>query len=75
MKVNKKKEVKSKKVKSSDAYKLEDNHPDHDKHLCHIVGLRNMKTVANLSKDAQYICIACGRAAKNMKNLCGPVKI
>lgn len=56
-------------------YKLDDWHPDHDKHLCHIVNLRNLKTAAKLSKDAQYICFLCGRAAKDEKNLCEPVKI
>jgi hypothetical protein len=53
---------------------LVDAHPDHDQHLCHIVGLRNMKTAGKLAKDAQYICFLCGRAAKNRKNLCEPVK-
>ena len=56
-------------------FELEDLHPDHDKHLCHISGLRNMKTVAMLAKDARYICFACGRAAKDLTNLCQPVKI
>ena len=53
--------------------RLGDAHPDHDRHLCHVVGLRNMKTAGRLAKDAQHICIICGRAAKNRKNLCEPV--
>jgi len=54
---------------------LSDLHPDHEKHLCHIVGLRNMRTVGTLAKDAQYLCAICGRAAKNRINLCEPAKI
>jgi hypothetical protein len=54
---------------------LSDLHPDHEKHLCHITGLRNMKTVGILAKDAQYVCAICGRAAKHAVNLCEPVKI
>ena len=54
---------------------LADYHPHHDSHLCKMVALRNMKTVATLSKDARYICFLCGRAAKNKKNLCEPVEI
>jgi len=59
----------------ADEIKLGDAHPDHDLHLCHIVGLRNMKTAARLSKGAQHICIICGRAAKDRRNLCEPAKI
>jgi len=64
-----------KKDPMADEIKLGDAHPDHDLHLCHIVGLRNMKTAGKLSKDAQYICIICGRAAKDRRNLCEPAKI
>jgi hypothetical protein len=56
-------------------FKLMDFHPDHEKHLCHITGLRNMKTVGALAKDAQYACAICGRAAKHAVNLCEPAKI
>jgi hypothetical protein len=56
-------------------YELLDLHPDHDKHLCHITNLRNMKTVGKLAKDAQFLCLACGRAAKDHENLCEPAKI
>jgi hypothetical protein len=56
-------------------YELLDYHPDHEKHLCHITSLRNMKTVGMLAKDAQYLCVNCGRAAKDQKNLCEPAKL
>jgi hypothetical protein len=56
-------------------FELTDLHPDHEKHLCHITGLRNMRTVGALAKDAQYVCAICGRAAKHAVNLCEPVKI
>lgn len=52
-----------------------DLHPDHEKHLCHITSLRNMKTVGRLAKEAQYLCTVCGRAAKDSVNLCEPAKI
>ena len=54
---------------------LADAHPNHENHLCHIISLRNMRTAAKLAKDAQYICFLCGRAAKDPKNLCDPLKI
>lgn len=54
---------------------LVDFHPDHEKHLCHITSLRNMKTVGQLAKNAQFLCVACGRAAKDAANLCEPAKL
>jgi len=54
---------------------LIDFHPDHEKYLCHITSLRNMKTVGRLAKDAQYLCTICGRAAKDSVNLCEPAKV
>jgi len=54
---------------------LYDYHPNHDQHMCSIAQARNMKTVAALSKDAQYICFLCGRAAKKKEHLCEPVAI
>ncbi len=69
--------VKNKKVKKRvDIHKsVYDICIRHDKHLCHIVGLRNMKTAARLVKDAKYICMVCGRGAKNKENLCKPSEI
>jgi hypothetical protein len=63
------------KIKNVDIMQLADAHPNHEHHLCHILSLRNMKTAARLAKDAQYICFICGRAAKEAKNLCDPIKI
>jgi len=61
--------------KSMQEFELSDLHPDHEKHLCHITSLRNMKTVGQLAKNAQYLCIVCGRAAKSPLNLCEPGEI
>jgi hypothetical protein len=58
-----------------DIMQLADAHPNHENHLCHIISLRNMRTAAKLAKDAQHICFLCGRAAKDPKNLCDPIKI
>jgi hypothetical protein len=65
----------SDKKEELELYELTDLHPDHEKHLCHITSLRNMKTVGLLAKDAQYVCAICGRAAKSNNNLCEPAKI
>ena len=54
---------------------LADYHPNHDKHLCKMVELRNMKSVGKLAKNARYICFLCGRAAKNKSHLCEPVEL
>jgi hypothetical protein len=56
-------------------YQLSDIHPNHDRHLCHIVALRNMKAAGRLSEGARYLCGVCGRAAKKQANLCVPVEI
>ncbi|MHB1131052.1 MAG: hypothetical protein ACYC4L_01550 [Chloroflexota bacterium] len=54
---------------------------DHDReaheknHLCMLVEARQMKTVADLSRNPQYICRACGRVAANAGNLCEPAKL
>lgn len=56
-------------------YQLSNNCPDHDRHLCHVVALRNMKAVGQLAKDAKYLCAVCGRAARKAVNLCTPVEI
>jgi hypothetical protein len=63
------------KIETIRDYELLDYHPDHEKHLCHITSLRNMKTVGMLAKDAQFLCVNCGRAAKDQKNLCEPAKL
>jgi hypothetical protein len=53
---------------------LSDNHPNHEQHLCSIVAKRKMKTAARLAKDAQYICLLCGRSANKETNLCWPIE-
>jgi hypothetical protein len=63
------------KIGKADIMQLADAHPNHENHLCHIISLRNMRTAAKLAKDAQQICFICGRAAKDGKNLCDPIKI
>ena len=47
----------------------------HDKHLCSLVENRQMKTVAELAKNGQYICGICGRVAHDSTNLCEPAKL
>lgn len=53
---------------------LSDNHPHHERHLCSMVAKRKMKKVAQLAKDAKYICLLCGRSAKKETSLCWPVE-
>ena len=47
--------VAASKKKSTVDYRmpLADYHPNHDKHLCKMVELRNMKTAGKLAKNAQ----------------------
>ena len=56
-------------------FQLSNECPNLDKHLCHVVALRNMKTAAQLSQGAAYICAICGRVAKKQINLCAPFAI
>ena len=53
---------------------LLDNHLHHEKHLCSLADKRKMKTVARLAKDAKFMCLICGRAAKSEENLCWPTE-
>ncbi len=50
-------------------------HKGHETHLCHLVRERKMNMVADLAKDATFICHICGRAAAEAKHLCEPVEI
>lgn len=70
-----KKTTKVAKKKIMLTYKLDDECPNHDKHLCHIVSMHNMRMAGCLAKDAKYLCAVCGRAAKNRVNLCAPAEI
>ncbi len=54
---------------------LSERHENHDEHLCHLVSHRLMSRAAELSKDAQFICNICGRAAAKAENLCEAVEI
>ena len=56
-------------------HKLFKQHTGHANHLCELVSKRKMDEVANLSKDAKYVCNICGRAAAKAGNLCEPVLI
>ena len=50
-------------------------HQGHERHLCRLVSERRMNEVADLAKDAKYMCFVCGRVAANAENLCEPVQI
>lgn len=56
-------------------HKLFDRHENHENHLCALVSHRMMNRVADLSKNARYVCHICGRAAYEAENLCEPVEI
>jgi len=56
-------------------HKLYKQHPGHENHLCELVSKRRMDEVADLTKDAKYICHICGRGAAKASNLCEPVLI
>jgi hypothetical protein len=57
------------------AHELEKSHKGHSKHLCDLAARKLMHEVADLAKNAQYICHFCGRAAAKAQNLCEPVRI
>jgi hypothetical protein len=67
--------TRQKKTTKAQKYQLTNDCPNHDKHLCHVVALRNMKAAGQLAKDAKYLCVVCGRAARKKINLCVPVEI
>ena len=52
-----------------------EKHEGHEKHLCWLTLERRMDEVADLVKDAKYVCFVCGRVAANAENLCEPVQI
>ncbi len=56
-------------------HKLFKAHTGHANHICELVSKRQMNKVADLSKDAKYVCHICGRAAAKRSNLCEPVLI
>ena len=46
------------------------------KHMCDLMAEKNaIEAVKEAAKDAQFICTACGRAAKTEDSLCVPVKL
>jgi len=56
-------------------HKLYQQHTGHESHMCELVSKRKMDEVAELAKDAKYVCHICGRAAAKASNLCEPVLI
>lgn len=56
-------------------HELFKEHKGHELHLCHLVRERKMDRVADLAKDAKFVCHICGRAAAEAKYLCEPVEI
>jgi hypothetical protein len=48
---------------------------EHQNHLCYLSRKRELAMVGKLAKGSQYMCLLCGRAAENPKNLCMPYKI
>lgn len=46
------------------------------KHLCDLMSDKDgFETAKAAAKNAQFICKACGRAAKEAERLCAPVKL
>jgi hypothetical protein len=54
-------------------------HEGHAQHLCylHNMGIlrENLEEYKKLVRNAEYICLACGRVAASEKNLCAPRKL
>jgi len=51
----------------------------HDKHLCYIVSqgahVSNVGKYKELVKDAEFVCLYCGRLAKDLDSLCVPERL
>ena len=51
----------------------------HEKHLCCMVSKGALNSGAakyrELVRDAKFICLYCGRSAKDMDNLCVPERL
>ena len=51
----------------------------HDKHLCYLASQGalsgNAAKYKGLVKDAEFICLYCGRSAKDFENLCVPERL
>jgi len=51
----------------------------HDKHLCCMVSRGALRSEAakykELVKDAEFICLYCGRSAKDIESLCVPERL
>ena len=43
-----------------------------ERHLCKLVKREEFEKVRKLVKEAAYICMKCGRAARDKDNLCSP---
>ena len=52
-----------------------ERHQGHERHLCRLVSERRMNEVAELARQANYICQTCGRGAAEARNLCDPVDL
>jgi len=48
---------------------------EHENHLCYLSRRRELAKVGRLAKGSQYMCLLCGRAARDPKNLCMPYRI
>jgi len=52
-------------------------HGEHEQHLCHLHNIRrllieNPEDYKKLVRNAEYICMGCGRVAASAENLCAP---
>ena len=48
--------------------------PGHDKHMCELTKEKKFTEIKKLAQNAQFACVACGRAAAKAANLCKPEK-
>ena len=51
----------------------------HEEHLCYLDNIgfvkKNLAAYKKLVAGGAFVCKACGRVAKNKKNLCVPAKL
>jgi hypothetical protein len=52
-------------------------HVGHEQHLCHLFNIERLlqeqpEAYKQLVRNAEYICLGCGRVAAQADNLCAP---
>lgn len=47
----------------------------HTQHICSLAESNKIKAIKKLTKNVNFLCSNCGRAAEKEENLCSPVDV